>query len=128
RAAGEVVRGAARRVLPEAHLQAHDDGLPARYREHAQRVCLFEGVLPAVVPPAVHDDHRRRRRDSRTGDAARRQVLGWLEAWRPGFEDSATGGDPDRGPVLRDSGYSARAAADRTEVCPRAMVERDAAL
>ena len=34
----EALRGAARPLLPGAHLQAHDDGLHRRHREHAERV------------------------------------------------------------------------------------------
>ncbi len=75
----KAVRGAARSVLPDAHLQAHDDGLHQRHREHAERVRLLEDVLRALVPAAVHDGHRRRRRDARAGAAAGREVLGRLE-------------------------------------------------
>ncbi len=66
--------------LHHAHVQAHDDGLPQGHRGHAQPVRLLEGVLPTLVPPRAHDDHRRGRRPGRTRLRPRREVLGRLEA------------------------------------------------
>ena len=67
------------RFYPGPHLQTHHDGVHQRHREHAERVRLLEDVLRAVVPPAVHDRHRRRRRDAGAGAADGREVLGRLE-------------------------------------------------
>ena len=64
----------------QAHTYKHTTmGFIARHREHAERVRVLEGVLRALVPPAVHDRHRRRRRDAGAGAAAGREVLGRLE-------------------------------------------------
>ena len=76
----EALRGAARSRLHDAHLQAHHDGLPQGHRGHAEPVRVLEGVLRPLVPPREHDHHRRRRRQAERSDAARREVLGQVEA------------------------------------------------
>ncbi len=51
------------------------ENMPNEYR-------VLEAVLPALVSSAVHDDHRRWRRDARPGDAAGRKILGRVEGQR----------------------------------------------
>ena len=111
RAAPKAHRSPARALLPGAHLQAHDDGLYRRHREHARPVRVLEGVFPALVSPAVHDRGRRGRRDAGGSAPHDREALGRLE-----------------GRDWRDDRDSPGAAAHRREIRSRAVGERDAAV
>ena len=96
----------------QAHTYKHTTmGFIARHREHAERVRVLEGVLRALVPPAVHDGHHRRRRDAG-------RVLPLVEKYWGGWK--ARRGDADDDP--------AGAAAERARIRARAVDERHAAV
>ena len=103
--------GPARRRVPDAPVQAHDDGVPRRRRGHAQPARARAPLPRALVSPRARDADRRGRPLPGEGAAARGADLRPLEARRAA---------PDRGPP--------RAAARRARPRARRLGDPDAAL
>ena len=73
-------RDAVRQRVHDAHVQAHDDGLPEGHRGHAQGVGVFAPVLRSLLPARKRHPPGRRRRRARDGVQAGREALRRVEA------------------------------------------------